>query len=250
MLPKFLIPVLWASTLAIPSFAQAQPNVHAVHTVPGGIVLVARAKSIADAWPIPDGVQKDGGGSVIQCVEELPDGSLKMSVDGYSEIPCSLNLPNGVFLRLWQGEIITTATEGSCTHGTMARVYTSGLPFKLFGDQRHLIEPNATVEIVIEEHLTHVLSKEGRTSVVACEVSEDSACVRRGFTLLEGDLITLMREGQVYAWENAEGDDLTLESDGGCSVGPRQSGSRPSLWIIMMIWTLMWLRRRSMMRNS
>ncbi len=223
---QILLLILGASTFAVPAAVWSQPMVPAV----------------AVKRPTP-GVLKNGDSGVIQCAEELPDGSWRMVMEGFSDSPCNLNLPNGVFLRLWEGEIITTEVEGNFAHGTTARVYTSGLPYHLFGDQRHLIEPNAIIEIVIEEGLTHILSKEGRTSVVACEVSEDSACVRRGFTLLEGDLISLMREGQVYAWENADGDDLTLESNGGCSVG---TGSRPSFWIVLMMWTLMvWLRRRS-----
>ena len=248
MLLRFLILVLGASTLAMNGSALAQQSVPAVPRVPGGAAASAIEVPKAVATRHPPGVQKDGGGSVIQCVEELPDGSWRMAVDEYSDSPCNLNLPNGVFIRLWQGEVITTELKGDFAYGTIARVYTSGLPFKLFGDQRHLIEPNATIEIVIEDGLTHIFSKEGRTSVIACGVSEDSACVRRGFTLLEGDKITLMREGQVYSWENAEGDDLTLENTGGCSVG---NGSQPSLWTVLLVmWTILWLRRRSMVRDS
>lgn len=248
MVPNFLLTILGASIYMMPAHARTRPTkVGNTIEVKGGVQSVRVPAGAAVSSP-PPGVQKDGGGSVIQCVEELPDGSWRMAMDEYSDSPCNLNLPNGVFLRLWKGEIITTELDGDFAHGTMARVYTSGLSYHLFGDQRHLIEPNATVELVIEEHLTHILSKEGRTSVVACGVSEDSACVRRGFTLLEGDMITLMREGQVYAWENAEGDDLTLEDTGGCSVG---GGSPPSLWMgILILWTMAWLRRRSMVRDS
>lgn len=242
MVRRFLILILGASTLAgTPAHARDISKIEY-----GGNFPSRAPAAEAVRRPIP-GVQKDGSGSVVQCAEELPDGSWRMVMDEYSDSPCNLNLPNGVFLRLWQGEILTTETEGDLVHGTVARVYTSGLPYRLFGDQRHLIEPNAIVEIVIEEHLTHILSKEGRTSIIACGVSEDSACVQRGFTLLEGDIITLMREGQVYAWENADGDDLTLESNDGCSVG---NDSRSSLWIVLVIWTLAWSRRRRMVHDS
>lgn len=161
--------------------------------------------------------------------------------------PCRLNFSDGLHIRLDEGEIITTNREGNAMHGIL-RVYTSGLPYRLFGDQRHLIEANAIIDVVIEDTFTHVLSKEGQTSVIACETSEDNACIRRGFTLLEGDRITLTRDGQVYTWENFEGDDLTLEGSGGCSVG---GNAKPSLWAIMaLLWTLMWFRRRRVLRDS
>ncbi|MBD3156869.1 hypothetical protein GF369_03500 [Candidatus Peregrinibacteria bacterium] len=191
------------------------------------------------------GVLKDGGGSASQCQEELPDGKWRMVMTGEEDKPCNLNFNNGVFIRLWEGEIVTTESEGNFMRG-IVRVYTSGLPYRLIGDERHLIEPNATADIVVKDNFTHILSKEGRTSVIACELSEDEACMRRGFALLEGDMITLQRDGQLYAWEDAEGHDLTMKS-GGCSVS---KGRPPCLWVILALWTLMWLRRRSVKRDS
>lgn len=228
MLPSFLLLVLGTSTMAIPAPAQTK-------AVPA--VAVKRRTP---------GVLKDGGGgTAVECAEELPDGSWRMVMTGDEEAPCSLNLPNGVFIRLWEGEIVTTETEGDFMRG-IVRVYTSGLPYRLIGDERHLIEPNATADIVVKDHFTHILSREERTSVIACEMSEDEACMHRGFTLLEGDVITLQRDGHLYAWEDAEGNDLTMKS-GGCSVS---NGRPPNLWVLLALWTLMWLRRRSVKRDS
>lgn len=229
MLQSFLLLVLGASNMAIPASAQTS-------AVPA--VAVKRR---------PPGVLKDGGGGAIECAELLSEGRWRMVMTGDEEHPCSLNLPNGLFIRLWEGEFVTTETEGDFMRG-IVRVYTSGLPYRLIGDKRHLIEPHATADIVIEDRFTHILSKEGRTAVIACEMSEDEACMHRGFTLLEGDMITLQRNGQLYAWEDAEGHDLTMKSSGGCSVG---KGRPPNLWIILaLIWTLTWLKRRSVKRDS
>ena len=196
----------------------------------------------------PPGVFKDGGGSAAdQCAQEFPKGLWHMTMEGDEEAPCSLNLPNGVFIRLWKGEIVTTETEGDFMRG-IVRVYTSGLPYRLIGDERHLIEPNLTADVIVEDNFTHILSREGRTSVISCEVSGEQDCIHRGFNLLEGDVITLQRDGQLYAWEDAEGHDLSLQSDGGCSV----SNGRPSsLWLILLaLWTLTWLRRHQFKHDS
>lgn len=231
---QFLKLVLWASIFTA-IFATARASA---------------APAAAVSRILASGFLKNGDteSDIVDCVEQLPEGGFRMVMTGDELEPCRLNFANGLHIRLDEGEIITTSTEGNSIHG-MIRIYTSGLPYRLLGDQRHTIEPNATVDVVIEEHLTHVLSKEGETSVIACDVSEDSACVRRGFTLLQGDRITLTRDGQVNSWENSEGDDLTLDSQGGCSVGGKTA--KTSLWAILaLMWTLLWFRRRSIARDS
>jgi len=220
----FLVLVLGASTLAIPGPAR------------DNYVSAGAAKRLTPN----NAILKKVGESGVQCVQDLFDGSWEATGAGKTEDPCVFNVPSGVLLKIWEGTVNTTTTKGRITHG-MLRVYTSGIPYRLIGDTRHLIEPNATIDVVIEDNLTHILSKEGETSVVACAEAEDSTCVKRGFFLLQGDRITLQRDGQVYAWENSEGEDLTMMGDGGCNVG-KGAGSSP--WFMVAILTLLWLRRR------
>jgi hypothetical protein len=219
------------------------------------LVLVLGASTLAITGPARDNHVSAGAakrltpnnaifkvGEGVECVQELLDGSWQATGAGEIEPPCIFNVPSGVLLKIWEGEVNTTKTVGKITRG-MIRVYTSGLPYRLIGDTRHLVEPNATIDVVIEDDLTHILSKEGETSVIACSEAEDSTCVKRGFFLLEGDRITLQRDGQVYAWENSEGDDLTMTDNGGCNVGVGKSTqSKP--WLMVLILTLLWLKRR------
>ncbi|MBA4336439.1 hypothetical protein C0416_01520 [bacterium] len=222
---KILILILGASTVAIPATARDRK-------VPAGIA----ASTISAVLKNVDTDSDD-----IDCMELLPDGTVRMVMTGDEPSPCRLGYASGLMLRLDKGYFVTSETEGILTQGLL-RAYTSGIPYRIIGDSRHLVEPNATADIVVEENFTHVLSKEGETSVIACEMSEDPACIKRGFLLLEGDMITLQRDGQVYAWENSQGDDLSLKEQGGCSTG---KGRTSSPWIMMaLFWTLMWLRRR------
>lgn len=226
MTPKFLIPVLWATTVAVP--AAARPKLS--EKIPGSAVVVKRETQH---------VFKNGGdGDVIDCVELLPDGSFRVKALGEGFPPCRIGFSSGVQIRVDEGEIITTETEGNSVHG-MIRVYTSGLPYRLFGDQVHLIEPNAIADVIVENNLTYIFSKEGDTSVVACEASHEVTCVQREFHLLEGDMLILTKTGHINDWEDSEGNSLSPES-GGCSTG---GGAPSNLWVLVL-WTLMWFRRR------
>lgn len=222
----FLTLLLGASTTAIPAPARDRK-------VPAGIDV--GMKSFAGV------LKAEGDVDDIDCMELLPDGTIRMVMVGDELAPCRLGYASGLMLRLDKGYFVTSETKGDLTTGLL-RAYTSGLPYRIIGDSRHLIEPNATADIVVEDSFTHVLSKEGSTSVIACEASEDPACIRRGFLLLQGDTITLQRDGQVYAWENSQGDDLSLKEQGGCSTG---NGRTSSPWVMALFWTLtLWLRRR------
>lgn len=222
---EILILVLGASTLAIPATARDRK-------VPAVAVNLSNVS----------GVLKNGDtDSELDCMELLPDGRVRMVMTGDEPVPCRLGFASGLQIRLDEGELVTSETEGIFTRGFL-RVYTSGIPYRLLGDQKHLVEPSATVDVVVEDSFTHVLSKEGQTTVVACEESDDPACVKRGFFLLQGDFITLERDGQVYDWQNSQGDDLALKEEGGCSTG---KGGSSSPWVVLaLMWTLMWLRRR------
>jgi len=233
MAKKFLISVLWASTFAVPTTAQAK--------------LLDTAVAAVLQRKIPQRIFKNSGKEryeIVDCVNQLPDGSFRMVMSGEEAASCRLGFTSGVQIRLDKGEIVTTERKGTVIHG-IVRIYTSGVPYRVLGDQIHLIRPNATVDVIVENNLTYILSREGNTSVVACG-GDKATCQKRELTLFQGEKIILTKSGQVYDWRNSEGE-ILLQEEGGCKVA--SSGNQANdLWLILVILmairTQTWLKRQ------
>ncbi len=203
----------------------------------------------ASASPQPSdaGVQ-NGDNDYVLCVEQL--GEEEWLVHQWVEdgAPCRFSIPPyGVMVRLDYGEMIITPSEGMIEHGT-ARVYTAGMPFRVIGDQAHLVSSNDIVDLVVEDGLTVILSKEGEASVVSCEMSLDPNCVRRGYYLLEGHLLALKSNGALYAWEDEECRDISPKSSG-CNAAAGYGGPGPLSLLGFLFLTASWFWRRRSRRS-
>jgi len=203
------------------------------------------------ASPRPSrGGMKNGDNDYELCVETLVDGEewvmRQWQEDGAS---CRFSIPPfGVMVRLDYGEMLITQSEGIITQG-IARVYTDGMPFRVIGDQVHLVSSNDIVDLVVEDGLTIILSQEGEASVVSCEQSLDPACVRRGYYLLKGHLLALKSNGALYAWEDEECQDIRPNADGcNASAGNGVPGTPPLITFLCL--TAMWLWRRQRKRRT
>lgn len=196
--------------------------------------------SPADSTPAEVG-RKDGDGYIL-CVEELgPDEWVmrQWDEDGPS---CRFALPlDGVFVRLDYGEMLVTPHEGVSTE-CIARVYTAGAPFEVIGDGAHLIASENIVDVVVQKGTTYILSKEGKTDVISCERAQNPSCVKRGFLLLEGDLLGLESNGDLCVWEDSSGQDLRY-TKGGCNAA---AGYPKPSWpgLAAFLLTALWLLRR------
>jgi len=186
----------------------------------------------------------ENGDDYISCVEELVIGE-EWVVRQWQDngAACRFSVPPyGVMVRVDYGEMFVTPSEGIFEYGT-ARVYTAGIPFRVVGDQSHLISSNDIVDLVVEDGLTSILSEEGETSVISCEMSLDPNCVRRGFYLMKGHFLVLESNGAVYAWEDENYQDI-IPTDSGCNASAGNEGPGPSSLLTFLCLTALWLWRR------
>lgn len=203
----------------------------------------------ASASPHPSSDEMKNGDDYVLCVEQLGEEEWLMSQWVEDGASCRFSIPPyGVMVRLDYGEMSITPSEGIITQG-VARVYTAGMPFRVIGDQVHLVSSNDIVDLIVEDDLTIILSKEGEASVVSCEQSLDPNCVRRGYYLLEGHLLALKSNGALYAWEDEECRDIRPKADGcNASTGNGVQGTPPLITFLFL--TALWLWRRQRKRRT
>jgi len=185
---------------------------------------------------LKDGFNKDSIlGCNIETSAETGNLYVEVSQDATS---CSLSTPSGVFLVVQDGGAAEVAPQRALLIRGELLVKTASLPFTI-DNSRHVIDPQLTVAVGIQDSLLLVRSLKGDTEILACG-AEHATCSKQVYTLYEGEMLALQNDGEWWAWESDGA--LLYNEPAGCSTAGRDQGGFLAAIMILIFLTL-WRRR-------
>lgn len=181
----------------------------------------AQAVRVHAPWPetvvcFPAGSSmKDGSKDGFDSCEITPvEGTDEWAVSASDGASCPFSVPSGVMVKVLSGGSAMISPVKAFILEGQIEVQTATLPFTVENTD-HVVDPDRTVAVGIQDSLLLVRSLAGETRILACGAANARCTERQVYYLLEGEMLAIKTDGSWWAYEDRTG--KVQYNQSGCS---------------------------------